>query len=87
MLGAKGLGSEATGPARNLIRADVEKVCHHTNEFCLPGTIPGPRRDPDMPYLSFVIPPVQIGRLHGMLTCLAKFDENISLEASMRSVS
>lgn len=39
-----------------------------------------------MPIFSFTISPAGIAQLHDALTCLAKFDENISLEASAHEV-
>jgi hypothetical protein len=35
-----------------------------------------------MSFLSLTISPAGVGKLHDLLTCLAKFDENISLEAT-----
>ena len=40
-----------------------------------------------MPFLSFTVRPSQLGQLHDILSCLLKFDENISLAASSNSVS
>jgi hypothetical protein len=40
-----------------------------------------------MPALTFIILPPGVAKLHEILLCLAKFDENISLEASADHVS
>jgi len=40
-----------------------------------------------MPALTFTILPPGVAKLHEILLCLAKFDENISLEASADHVS
>jgi hypothetical protein len=39
-----------------------------------------------MPLLSFTVLPNGVGQLHDILSCLVKFDENISLEATTNSV-
>jgi hypothetical protein len=39
-----------------------------------------------MPSLSFTVLPGGVGQIHDLLSCLVKFDENISLEASPSSV-
>ena len=41
----------------------------------------------DMPTLAFTVLPGGVAQLHDLLACLAKFDENISLEAKDESVS
>lgn len=40
-----------------------------------------------MPTLKFTVLPTGVAQLHDLLSCLAKFDENISLEASNDDVS
>ena len=40
-----------------------------------------------MPTLAFTVLPVGVAQLHDLLSCLAKFDENVSLEASNNNVS
>jgi hypothetical protein len=40
-----------------------------------------------MTVLSFTITPAGVGHIHDLLSCLARFDENVSLEASPDSVS
>lgn len=40
-----------------------------------------------MPTLLFTIAPAGVGQLHDLLTCLAKFDENVSWEATPQNVS
>ena len=39
-----------------------------------------------MPVLLFTILPSGVGALHDLLTCLAKFDEDVSLEATSQFV-
>ena len=39
-----------------------------------------------MSLLSFTLLPSGVGQFHDLLSCLVKFDENISLEASSNSV-
>lgn len=39
-----------------------------------------------MPSLSFTILPAGVAYLHDLLSCLAKFDENLSLEATPQEV-
>ena len=40
-----------------------------------------------MPTLAFTMLPAGVAQLHDLLSCLAKFDENISLEACNNNVS
>jgi hypothetical protein len=40
-----------------------------------------------MPTLSFTVLPAGVAQLHDLLSCLAKFDENVSLEACNNNVS
>lgn len=40
-----------------------------------------------MPTLAFTVLPVGVTQLHDLLSCLAKFDENVSLEACHNNVS
>lgn len=40
-----------------------------------------------MPTLLFTIAPAAVGQLHDLLTCLAKFDENVSWAATTQNVS
>jgi hypothetical protein len=40
-----------------------------------------------MPALGFIVMPVGVAQLHDLLSCLAKFDENVSLEACTNNVS
>ena len=39
-----------------------------------------------MPVLIFTIAPAGVGQLSDLLTCLAKFDENVALEATPQGV-
>jgi hypothetical protein len=40
-----------------------------------------------MPTLTFTVLPAGVAQLHDLLSCLTKFDENISLEAYNNNVS
>lgn len=40
-----------------------------------------------MPVLLFTVAPQGVGYIHDLLTCLAKFDEDVSLEATPQFVS
>jgi len=40
-----------------------------------------------MPTLLFTVLPAGVAHLHDLLTCLAKFDENVALEATAQHVS
>jgi hypothetical protein len=39
-----------------------------------------------MPVLVFTVAPAGVGQFNDLLTCLAKFDENVSLEATPQNV-
>jgi hypothetical protein len=39
-----------------------------------------------MPTLAFTVLPAGVAQLHDLLSCLAKFDENVSLEACNNNV-
>jgi len=40
-----------------------------------------------MPSLTFSVTPDGVARLHDLLSCLAKFDDDISIEATSNNVS
>jgi hypothetical protein len=40
-----------------------------------------------MPTLLFTLGPAGVGHLHDLLVCLAKFDEDVSMEATTSFVS
>lgn len=77
-----------TSSGRRVARAAFFQQRRYLRAHQVPWEIkPAAVRDEcKMPVLVFTLVPAGVGQLSDLLTCLAKFDENVSLEATPQNV-